>query len=59
MATHRNRKRPRADDSPQERRLSKKLSAEGGAQSSSNFAPEFWDNLSKVWLAARALRKLD
>ncbi|KAK4204707.1 hypothetical protein QBC40DRAFT_261336 [Triangularia verruculosa] len=55
----RNRKRPRADDPPQEHRPSKKLRAEGRAQSSSNFAPEFWDNLSKVWLTPRALRELD
>ncbi|KAK0613157.1 hypothetical protein B0T17DRAFT_477589, partial [Bombardia bombarda] len=38
---------------------SKKLKVEGRTQSSSNFAPEFWDNLSKVWLTPRALRELD
>ncbi|KAK3363917.1 hypothetical protein B0T25DRAFT_55727 [Lasiosphaeria hispida] len=59
MAIQQNRKRPRADDPPQEHRPSKKLRAEGRAQSSSNFAPEFWDNLSKVWLTPRALRELD
>ncbi|KAK0631002.1 hypothetical protein B0T17DRAFT_616584 [Bombardia bombarda] len=59
MAIQQNRKRPRADDPPQEHRPSKKLRAEGRTQSSSNFAPEFWDNLSKVWLTPRALRELD
>ncbi|KAK0655285.1 hypothetical protein B0T16DRAFT_450998 [Cercophora newfieldiana] len=59
MAIQQNRKRPRADDPPQEHRPSKKLRAEGRARSSSNFSPEFWDNLSKVWLTPRALRELD
>ncbi|KAK5651101.1 hypothetical protein OQA88_13283 [Cercophora sp. LCS_1] len=59
MAIQQNRKRPRADDPPQEHRPRKKLRAEGRAQGSSNFAPEFWDNLSKVWLTPRALRELD
>ncbi|KAK4186402.1 hypothetical protein QBC35DRAFT_270291 [Podospora australis] len=59
MAIRQNRKRHLADDPPQEHRPSKKLRVKGRAQSSSNFAPEFWDNLSKVWLTPRALRELD
>ena len=59
MAIQQNRKRLRADDPPQEHRPSKKPRAEGRARNSSNFAPEFWDNLSKVWLTPRALRELD
>ncbi|KEY64855.1 hypothetical protein S7711_10778 [Stachybotrys chartarum IBT 7711] len=59
MAILRNRKRPQADEPPQEHRPSKKIRAGGTAQSPSNFTPEFWDNLSKVWLTPRALRELD
>ncbi|KAK4449822.1 hypothetical protein QBC34DRAFT_83452 [Podospora aff. communis PSN243] len=59
MAIHQNRTRSRADDPPQEVHPSKKLRLKGRAQSSPNFAPEFWDNLSKVWLTPRALREID
>ncbi|KAK4184037.1 hypothetical protein QBC35DRAFT_525769 [Podospora australis] len=59
MARQQNRKRPRADDLPQEHRPGKKIRSEGSSKRSSNFSPEFWDNLSKVWLTPRALRELD
>ncbi|KAK1826339.1 hypothetical protein QBC39DRAFT_23048 [Podospora conica] len=57
MAIQQNRKRLRAHDPRQEHcdRPSKKVRARGSA----NFAPEFWDSLSKVWLTSRALRELD
>ncbi|KAK5656498.1 hypothetical protein OQA88_4475 [Cercophora sp. LCS_1] len=59
MARQQNRKRPRADDLPQEHRPGKKIRSEDGLKKSSNFSPEFWDNLSKVLLTPRALRELD
>ncbi len=63
MATvgFRNRKRTRADDLPQEHRPNKRAKSRGGLHlhGPPNFPPEFWDNLSKVWLTRRALRELD
>ncbi|KAM7210664.1 hypothetical protein V8F06_013947 [Rhypophila decipiens] len=59
MARQQNRKSPRADDLPQEHHPGKKIRSEGSFKRSSNFSPEFWDNLSKVWLTPRALRELD
>ena len=48
-----------ADNSPQDQSPSKKPRSSGAADTSSNFPPEFYDNLSKVWLTRRALRELD
>ncbi|KAI1425509.1 hypothetical protein F5Y12DRAFT_795848 [Xylaria sp. FL1777] len=57
MAKPQNRKRQHADDGAQDEHPSKKIKSRGHHYS--NFSPEFWDNLSKVWLAPRALRELD
>lgn len=43
----------------QEERLSKKLKASETVDKPSNFPPEFYDKLSKIWLTPRALRELD
>lgn len=37
----------------------KKSKSSGAAHRPSNFPPEFYDNLSKVWLTPRALRELN
>ncbi|KAI0398937.1 hypothetical protein F4802DRAFT_611271 [Xylaria palmicola] len=37
---------------------SKKIKS-AGYRDPSNFSPDFWDNLSKIWLTPRALRELD
>ncbi|KAI8626605.1 hypothetical protein F5Y19DRAFT_221473 [Xylariaceae sp. FL1651] len=58
MARPHNRKRQHADDGAQDEHLSKKIKSRG-YHCSSNFSPEFWDNLSKVWLTPRALLELD
>ncbi|KAI1271437.1 hypothetical protein F5Y07DRAFT_404413 [Xylaria sp. FL0933] len=58
MARPQNRKRQHADDGAQDEHPSKKIKSRGHHYSS-NFSPEFWDNLSKVWLTPRALRELD
>jgi hypothetical protein len=55
MARPQNRKRPRANELSQSNPPSKKAKL----ARESNFSPEFWDNLSKVWLTPRALRELD
>ncbi|KID93590.1 hypothetical protein MAJ_10453, partial [Metarhizium majus ARSEF 297] len=55
MARPQNRKRPRANESSQSKPPSKKAKL----TRESNFSPEFWDNLSKIWLTPRALRELD
>ncbi|KAH8757624.1 hypothetical protein F5883DRAFT_631949 [Diaporthe sp. PMI_573] len=59
MASAQDRKRARADDLSQEHRPNKKIKSRGRLHGPSNFPPEFWDNLSKVWLTRRALRELD
>ncbi|GAB1311857.1 hypothetical protein MFIFM68171_02067 [Madurella fahalii] len=58
MASAQNRKRAGADHLSQEHRP-KKIKSRGRLRGPSNFPPEFWDNLSKVWLTPRALRELD
>ncbi|KAH9883633.1 hypothetical protein F4778DRAFT_766050 [Xylariomycetidae sp. FL2044] len=58
MARPPNRKRQHADELTQDPRPSKKIKSKG-CHHSSNFSPEFWDSLSKVWLTPRALRELD
>ncbi|KAK3311472.1 uncharacterized protein B0T15DRAFT_482486 [Chaetomium strumarium] len=58
MASAHHRKRSRADDLLQEHRPNK-IKSRGRLSGPSNFPPEFWDNLSKVWLTPRALRELD
>jgi hypothetical protein len=59
MASAEHRKRARADDLSQEHRPNKKIKSRDRLHGQSNFPPEFWDNLSKVWLTRRALRELD
>src|SRR6266699_1795274 len=59
MARPQNRKRQRADDPSQEHPPTKKIKSRRGIQSTSNFSPQFWDDLSRVWLTPRALRELD
>ncbi|KAK3937685.1 hypothetical protein QBC46DRAFT_460692 [Diplogelasinospora grovesii] len=49
-----NRKRARADDLSQEYRPNKKIKSRGRLYESSNFPPEFWDNLSKPALRPAA-----
>ncbi|KAI1148203.1 hypothetical protein F4825DRAFT_434825 [Nemania diffusa] len=58
MARPQNRKRQHADDGAPDEHPSKKIKSRRHHYSS-NFSPEFWDNLSKVWLTPRALRQLD
>ncbi|KAF4449536.1 hypothetical protein F53441_7195 [Fusarium austroafricanum] len=48
----------RADDT-QEHNQSKKLGSSDTVHKPLNFPPEFYNNLSKVWLMPRALRELD
>ncbi|GAB1312200.1 WW domain-containing protein [Madurella fahalii] len=60
MGSAQNRKRARVDVLSQEHRPNKKIRSKGTLHRGlSNFPPEFWDNLSKVWLTRRALRELD
>ena len=59
MANAQDRERARADDLSQEHRPNNKIKSRGRLHGPSNFPPEFWDNLSKVWLTRRALRELD
>jgi hypothetical protein len=56
MARPQNRKRPDTDELSQDDRPAKKINSR---TESSNFPPQFWDDLSKVWLTPRALRELD
>ncbi|KAI1196243.1 hypothetical protein F5X97DRAFT_334767 [Nemania serpens] len=56
MAWPQNRKRQPADELPQDDRPAKKIKTR---IKPSNFPPQFWDRLSKVWLTPRALRELD
>ncbi|KAI0120608.1 hypothetical protein BJ170DRAFT_704721 [Xylariales sp. AK1849] len=53
-----NRKK-RADDPPQEQASSKRPESIDTLHRPSNFPPEFYDNLSKVWLTRRALQEHD
>ncbi|KAK2589819.1 hypothetical protein QQS21_012499 [Conoideocrella luteorostrata] len=58
MANLEKRKRQRPEDFSLDHRPTKKSQTDRH-QSRPNFPPEFWDNLSKVWLTPRALRELD
>ncbi|KAL2255946.1 hypothetical protein VTK26DRAFT_2446 [Humicola hyalothermophila] len=49
----RRRRGPRRAPSGQEDQVGRQTSR------AANFPPEFWDNLSKVWLTRRTLRELD
>ena len=62
MATRQNLKRPPAAGFPSEERPDKKVRGSEDADNftqPSNFSPQFWDDLSRVWLTPRALRELD
>ncbi len=48
-----------ADNSPQAHIPSKKPRSSSAADTRSNFHPEFYHNLSKVWLTRRALQEFD
>lgn len=54
MAMLQSRKRRCADKQPRENHPNKKARGEGRTQSPSNFPPQFWNNLSKIWLTRRA-----
>ncbi|KAI1109214.1 hypothetical protein F5Y14DRAFT_444877 [Nemania sp. NC0429] len=56
MAQPRNQKTHHADELLQDDRPAKKIKTR---TEPSNFPPQFWDCLSKVWLTPRALRELD
>ncbi|KAL6885991.1 hypothetical protein GGI43DRAFT_279528 [Trichoderma evansii] len=58
MAQTLKRKRRRADESPPDH-SSKSSKSSGTVRRLSNFSPEFYDSLSKIWLTPRALRELD
>ncbi|KAJ3494995.1 hypothetical protein NLG97_g3708 [Lecanicillium saksenae] len=54
-----NRKRRNTYDTTQGSPPAKRIKSTSAARIPSNFPPEFWDNLSKVWLTPRALREKD
>ncbi|GFP53166.1 hypothetical protein TASIC1_0002035000 [Trichoderma asperellum] len=58
MAQALKRKRPRADE-PLPDHISKSSNSSSTVHRPSNFPPEFYDSLSKIWLTPRALRELD
>ncbi|PON29645.1 hypothetical protein TGAM01_v201894 [Trichoderma gamsii] len=51
-------KRRRAEESLPDR-ISNRSKSTGTARMPTNFPPEFYDSLSKIWLTPRALRELD
>jgi hypothetical protein len=59
MESAQNQKRAFAEDLSQEHGPSKKVKSRGRLQVPSNFPPEFWDKLPKVYLTRRALREFD
>ncbi|EJP67430.1 uncharacterized protein BBA_03210 [Beauveria bassiana ARSEF 2860] len=59
MSALRNRKRPNPDGTAQDSPPAKRIKSDSAVQVASNFPPEFWDSLSKVWLTSRALREKD
>jgi hypothetical protein len=59
MARLQNPKRRRPDDLPHDVQPSKRVKLRGEFYRTSNFPPEFWDNLSMISLTSRALRELD
>lgn len=58
MAQTLNGKRPRAEE-PLPDHISNRSKSSGSARRPSNFPPEFYDSLVKLWLTPRALRELD
>ncbi|KAM3521659.1 hypothetical protein NHJ13051_006129 [Beauveria bassiana] len=59
MSALQNRKRPNPDGTAQDSPPTKRIKSDSAVQVASNFPPEFWDSLSKVWLTSRALREKD
>ncbi|KAM3473722.1 hypothetical protein MY8738_008228 [Beauveria namnaoensis] len=59
MSALQNRKRPNPDGTAQDSPPTKRIKSDSAVQVASNFPPEFWDSLSKVWLTPRALREKD
>ncbi|KAJ2982472.1 hypothetical protein NQ176_g1360 [Zarea fungicola] len=53
------RKRPTTYDFTQDSPPTKRIKSTPGLRIGTNFPPEFWDNLSKIWLTPRALREVD
>ncbi|KAG8418638.1 hypothetical protein J3459_012159 [Metarhizium acridum] len=53
------RREARADDPAQDQILPKEPKSSGTVHRTSNFPPEFYDDLPKIWLTSRALRELD
>ncbi|KAM3447380.1 hypothetical protein MY3296_008775 [Beauveria thailandica] len=54
-----NRKRRIPHDTAHDSPPVKRIKSTSAALVTSNFPPEFWDNLSRVWLTPRALREKD
>ncbi|OAA58132.1 hypothetical protein LEL_10897 [Akanthomyces lecanii RCEF 1005] len=54
-----NRKRLNPYDTTQDSPPAKRIKSTSAVRLASNFPPNFWDNLSKVWLTPRALREKD
>ncbi|TWU70694.1 hypothetical protein ED733_001576 [Metarhizium rileyi] len=54
-----NRKRPNPYDTTRDSPPAKRVKSTSAVRIASNFPPQFWDNLSKVWLTPRALREID
>ncbi|KAM3522944.1 hypothetical protein MY4038_008388 [Beauveria bassiana] len=54
-----NRKRLNPYDTTQDSPPAKRVKSTSTVQIASNFPPQFWDSLSKVWLTPRALREKD
>ncbi|ATY65041.1 hypothetical protein A9K55_005004 [Cordyceps militaris] len=54
-----NRKRRNTYDAAHSSPPTKRIKSISVARITSNFPPQFWDNLSKVWLTPRALREKD
>ncbi|KAJ3499414.1 hypothetical protein NLG97_g349 [Lecanicillium saksenae] len=54
-----NRKRRNTYDTTHDSPPAKRIKSISAARITSNFPPQFWDKLSKVWLTPRALREKD
>ncbi|KAM3441687.1 hypothetical protein MY4824_001465 [Beauveria thailandica] len=59
MANLQNCKRRNTDDLTQDSPPAKRIKSSSALRKAVNFPPQFWDNLSKIWLTPRALRELD
>ncbi|OAR00666.1 hypothetical protein LLEC1_07337, partial [Akanthomyces lecanii] len=53
------RKRRNTYDTTEDSPPAKRIKSTSATREASNFPPQFWDNLSKVWLTPRALREKD